>query len=130
MFNAGKVVFGLIVFVALATSPLWYNGFTGKAAGVPDLEYPDPAVHGSECVAAKEYMRDSHMDLLNQWRDDVVRRGQRIHETADGRKFVMSLGNTCLACHQNKSGFCERCHDYLGVDPYCWECHVEPRGVE
>jgi hypothetical protein len=35
---------------------------------------------------------------------------------------------TCLGCHKNKSEFCDRCHSYSGVDPYCMDCHVLPKG--
>jgi hypothetical protein len=35
-----------------------------------------------------------------------------------------------MGCHVNKSEFCDRCHDYTAVTPYCWECHVEPREVQ
>ncbi len=128
MFDAPKVILGLIVFVGLATFPLWYNGASGQARNVPDLVYPDPAAHGTQCILDKEYMKASHMDLLNQWRDDVVRRGERVYETPDGRKFVMSLQNTCMGCHTEKARFCDQCHNYLSVKPYCWECHIEPKG--
>jgi hypothetical protein len=39
----------------------------------------------------------------------------------------MSLTRTCLDCHSNKAEFCDRCHTYMAVDPYCWDCHVEPK---
>jgi hypothetical protein len=127
MFSAGKVIFGLVVFLGIATFPLWYNGAVGNAGNMPDLTYPDPAVYGTQCILDKEYMKHSHMDLLNKWRDDVVRRGERIHETDDGRKYVMSLQNTCMGCHTQKAQFCDHCHDYAGVKPYCWQCHIEPK---
>jgi len=74
-------------------------------------------------------MRASHMDLLNQWRDDVVRVGNRDYKsTLTGKTFDMSLSRTCMDCHSNKADFCDRCHDFLSVDPYCWDCHVEPKG--
>jgi hypothetical protein len=37
------------------------------------------------------------------------------------------LQNTCLNCHNNKSKFCDQCHNYAEVTPYCWECHIEPK---
>ena len=60
--------------------------------------------------------------------DDVVRRGDRVHVTPDGRRYEKSLTHTCLGCHQSKANSCDRCHDYLDVKPYCWECHVDPKG--
>ena len=70
------------------------------------------------------------MDLLNEWRDDAVRHGVRDYRTADGRTFTMSLTNNCLDCHESKKNFCNTCHDYMGVSPYCWDCHIEPKENE
>ena len=125
MFDRVKVIIGLIIFLGLFSFPLWYNGATGGSdAEVPDLVYPTgPA----ECVADSAYMRSNHMDLLNQWRDAVVRDGERIYTSPGGQRFVMSMSRTCLDCHSNKAEFCDRCHGYLAVSPYCWECHVESK---
>jgi hypothetical protein len=71
-------------------------------------------------------MRPYHMDLLNQWRDAVVRDGDRIYVSSTGERFEMSLSNTCMDCHVSKVNFCDSCHNYVGVSPYCWDCHVEP----
>jgi hypothetical protein len=70
------------------------------------------------------------------WRDEVVRNNRRIYTTDDRRRFPMSLagtartadGGSCMSCHRNKDAFCDRCHGYLSVTPYCWDCHVEPKG--
>ena len=107
------------------TSPLWYNALTAAPAQVPAL---DPPPNGSrECVEVRSYMRASHMHLLNEWRDGVVRDGRRSYvSTTNGRTFDMSLSQTCLGCHSNKAGFCDRCHSFLAVEPGCWSCHVEP----
>jgi hypothetical protein len=123
MYDAGKVIVGLVIFLALLTFPTWYNVATGKATYVPELE---KAVKGENCVEDTEYMRASHMDLLNTWRDKVVREGERIHVAPDGTKYNMSLTLTCLDCHASKERFCNKCHDYMSVDPYCWDCHVIP----
>jgi hypothetical protein len=117
MFDAGKVIGGLVVFVGVATFPLWYNGASGAVDTPPELEYP---VGFTSCVADSAYMRSHHMDLLNRWRDSVVREGRHLYE--------VSLQNTCMDCHRNKAAFCDRCHNYMAVSPYCWDCHVEPKG--
>ena len=127
MYDAGKVILGLILFIALITFPTWYNVATGKATYVPELEKP---VKGETCIADIQYMQASHMDLLNQWRDDVVRKGKRVYTAPDGKKYNMSLSHTCLDCHANKDKFCDRCHDYMGVDPYCYDCHIIPEEVK
>ena len=127
MFDGWKIILGLIVFLILMTSPIWFNAATGKGAYVPDLELATEDIAGKDqCVMPAEYMRPYHMDLLNEWRDEVVRNGERVHVAPDGRKYDRSLSNTCMDCHSNKDKFCDRCHDYLSVDPYCWECHIEP----
>jgi hypothetical protein len=133
MHDRGRIVLGLLVFLALVTFPVWYNLVSGKESRPPEIELPQDE---SRCVADREFMRAEHMQLLMDWRDEVVRNNQRIYTTADNRQFPMSLsgtartkdGGSCMSCHANKDKFCDRCHDYLAVKPYCWECHVEPAG--
>lgn len=71
-----------------------------------------------------DYMLKNHMEILHQWKVQVVRDGNRTLVTPDGREFEMSLQNTCLDCHSNYDEFCEKCHDANGVDPNCWTCHT------
>jgi hypothetical protein len=75
----------------------------------------------------KEYMKMEHMQLLNEWRDTVVRDAKRIFVNSSGKEFNMSLTNTCLDCHEEKAEFCDKCHNYASVSPYCWECHIDPK---
>ena len=90
----------------------------------PELQLP---TNGStECVEAKDYMRANHMDLLDEWRDTVVREDVRTYTSEAGKDYTMSLSDTCLDCHSNKEQFCDACHTYSAVDPYCWDCHVIP----
>ena len=123
MHDTGKVIIGLVVFLALIAAPVWYNMESGQAGNIPVLERPQGEV---QCVRDSSFMSVHHMDLLNQWRDDVVRRGDRFEVSADGHRYEKSLTNTCLGCHKSKEKFCDRCHTYLSVDPYCWDCHVVP----
>ena len=94
------------------------------------------------------------MQLLDEWRDSVVRDGDRYYDTSKGTWHMRLLGDvqdafadagerhyktsekkiyykslqvTCLDCHSNKSKFCDECHNYMGVTPFCWECHIEPK---
>ena len=128
MYDAGKIIVGLVVFVILATSPLWLNQIMGGSPEAPEVKLP---TNGStECVESTEYMKSNHMDLLNQWRDEVVREGTRDYVSgSNGKTYDMSLSRTCLDCHSNKAEFCDACHTYLAVSPYCWDCHVEPKGA-
>jgi len=126
MYDASKIVAGLAVFVVLATSPLWYNALSAASPEAPVLQQP---TNGStECVEATEYMRANHMDLLDQWRDTVVREDIRTYTSEAGKDYTMSLSDTCLDCHSNKEQFCDACHTYSAVTPYCWDCHVIPEG--
>jgi len=127
LFNGGPVVVGLAVFLALACAPLLYNMTVGASGGRPELELPDKQLHPN-CVAPLEQMRSAHMDLLNNWRTAVVRDGERTYTAPDGTEYEMSLSQTCLDCHSNKEKFCDRCHVYMDVQPYCWDCHNVPGG--
>ena len=131
MYDKGKVIAGLVIFFGLLSFPFWYTVAKGKAGYAPDLqaEIAKAKVMGS-CVLPAGEMRANHMDLLNGWRDDAVRNGVRDYRTSDGRTFTTSLTNNCLNCHKSKKNFCDQCHDYMGVNPYCWNCHVIPEDLE
>ena len=129
MHDTGKVITGLAIFLVLVTAPIWLGAFDGTKAQAPQLTVMPPGVEARACVEDTGYMRREHMELLNDWRDDVVRRGDRIHVAPDGTKYIKSLSRTCLGCHQDVENFCYKCHDYTGVKPYCWNCHVDrPEG--
>jgi hypothetical protein len=121
MYNTGKVLTGIGVFLVVALLPFWYNPFSGRAGSVPDLERPAEA---KQCVEETRYMRLHHMDLLAAWKEKVVREGRRQYAGKDGKAYTMSLTGTCMQCHASKARFCDRCHDYGGVRPQCWECHL------
>ena len=117
------IVTGVIIFLIIATFPFWYN--RGKAAPMPELILTPKAKAAKVCVRSTEYMRADHMQLLDKWRESVVREGDRVYVSPSGKQYNMSLSNTCLDCHSNKAQFCDRCHDYASVRPYCWDCHLD-----
>lgn len=127
MYDGGKVILGIIAFVLLFTSPVWYNMATGRAVEPPELVLPEKA---EKCIEPAEYMRTNHMQLLNRWRDSVVRRNNRIYVATDGQEYLMSLTETCLDCHAGRRNFCLKCHDYEAVTPTCWDCHIVPEELE
>jgi hypothetical protein len=128
MKDRGIILAGMLLFFGLISFPVWFNFASGKTAYRPDIVVKTKSVPGKDkCVMPVEYMRTSHMTLLNEWRTAAVRNGDRIFTAADGRQFQRSLTGTCLDCHSNKSAFCDRCHDYAAVKPSCWDCHVAPR---
>lgn len=116
---------GLIIFIATVTFPFWYN--LGKAAPAPVITLSEKALAAKTCVRSAEYMKTQHMQLLDDWRDSVVREGKRIYVNPEGKAFKMSLTGTCLGCHSEKAEFCDRCHTYASVRPYCWNCHIDPK---
>ncbi|MCL4810935.1 MAG: sulfate reduction electron transfer complex DsrMKJOP subunit DsrJ [Vicinamibacteraceae bacterium] len=121
MYDKGKILTGLVLFVAIVAFPFWWSLASGAEVRVPDIAKP---AGETQCLEDAETMRREHMQLLATWRDDVVRLRQRIHTTPDGRQYRKSLTGTCLQCHTDKAASCDRCHDYLDVAPYCWDCHV------
>jgi hypothetical protein len=124
MRDRGVIIGGLTLFLVLFTFPVWYNRAAGTTSRAPELQRP---VQEKNCVAPVAYMRTSHMELLTAWRDQVVRRGVRTFTAFDGKSYTMALTQTCLKCHASKADFCDRCHNYAGVAPYCWDCHIDPK---
>jgi len=129
MSDRNKIVAGLVIFLIIITFPFWYN--LGKAAPAPELKLTEKAKAAGECVRSKEFMAAEHMHLLDEWRLTVVRGEERVFVNEKGKEFNMSLSNTCLDCHSNKEEFCDKCHDYASVRPYCWDCHIaNPKEAE
>lgn len=121
MYDKGIIIPGLVIFVLLVTFPIWYNH--GIAGDVPKPEKPKDA---KVCVQDVAEMRSNHMQLLNQWRDEVLRTGDRAYFELEGKPYQKSLQNACIKCHTSKKKFCDTCHVYASVSPYCWDCHLAP----
>ena len=126
MYHAKYIIPGVIIAVVLFSSPFWLN-FGGDTYTYPELAVPTEAGK-TECIEPREWMRAEHMTLLNTWRDEAIRLGKREYVATDGRKWEISLQKTCMACHTNMVEFCDKCHASNNVQPYCWDCHVAPRG--
>jgi hypothetical protein len=133
LYDGGKIFIGLIIFAAFATFPFYYN--IGKVNAKPEPKIDTPAIQQlpeqeRKCVEPKAFMRGEHMQLLNNWRDSVVREGNRQYISSTGKHYNMSLQNECIHCHSNKKKFCDECHNYMAVKPYCWDCHIAPKEDE
>jgi len=122
MYNKGMIITGLAVFVLFVTFPVWFNGLDAGPLPKPEL----PPGGEKECVAPVAVMRDSHMQLLNEWRDDVLRNSDRVSVTVGGKEYRKGLQLACMQCHSNKEKFCDTCHTYAAVQPTCWDCHLTP----
>ncbi len=156
MYDGWKIVLGLIIGLGLFLSPLVYN--LGGETKAPEPELTAKAKKEGVCVAPKPYMTAWHMQLLDTWRQEVVRDGDRFYNSnpdlwwnysldntmverwrrlttasdtskvgQPGKIYYKSLQLTCMECHANKAKFCDECHNYMGVTPYCWDCHIEPK---
>lgn len=140
------IVIGAILFLCMLAIPTWYICSSGKVAAKPEPKIPEE-IKEKECIEPKGWMRKNHPDLLNNWREMVIRKGERTYVASDGEKFNISLvgssealaepkpvttdeikAESCLDCHSNKEEFCTRCHVYSGVQPNCWGCHRLPKG--
>ena len=123
MYNAKAVITGIVIFVVLFSSPFWVS-YLGQDYKKTDVVLPKDE---KNCIEDVEFMRAQHMRLLNEWRDEALRKENRIYVSAkDGKKWVISLQNTCPKCHNNYKEFCEKCHVANSVYPYCWTCHIIP----
>lgn len=158
MYDKLKILPFLIIGVCLFLSPMWYDNIFGKGTKAPEPVLTPKAKEAGQCVAPKAYIKAWHMQLLDAWRQEVVRDDQRYFNTnenlwwdyslspkllEDWRRFVSnsdvqapgkagktyykSLQQTCMNCHSNKTEFCDQCHNYMGVNPYCWDCHIAPK---
>ena len=121
MYNKKAVCIGIVILVVLLSSPFWIGlfGTTYKETGVvkPNQD---------ACVENAAFMRAQHMRLLNEWRDQALRNENRTYVAENGKKWEISLQNTCMKCHTNYEGFCQKCHLSNSVSPYCWTCHIIP----
>jgi hypothetical protein len=128
LYDFKYIALGLLIFFGLVFSPVLPN--LGKTVAAPDPKLDTPAIQklaekDRKCVMPKDYMRASHMQMLVDWREAVVRDGQREFVNPEGKKFTASLSNTCMECHSNKTQFCDQCHNYVAVVPNCWGCHLD-----
>ena len=131
MYDGGKIIVGLIIGVVLLLIPFWPIG-DKWAAKMPEPDLKTPKImaldeEDRKCVEPRSYIRTEHMKLLDEWRNEAIRDGNRVYRSSTGKIYDKSLQNTCMECHSNKSKFCDACHNYSNVDPYCWECHIEPK---
>ncbi|MBR4741714.1 MAG: sulfate reduction electron transfer complex DsrMKJOP subunit DsrJ [Desulfovibrio sp.] len=122
MYNKTAVIVGIVILVVLLTSPFWV-GIFGTTYTTTGVTNPSDT---QNCIENTDFMRAQHMRLLNEWRDEALRNENRTYIAKNGKKWEISLQNTCLKCHPNYSTFCEKCHLSNSVSPYCWTCHIIP----
>lgn len=126
-----KIIAGVIIFAAIIALPYLYN--LGKSNTGPNINLNTPGIQKlvtKQCIESTDYMKANHMKLLLQWRDDAVRKGNKIYVNSQGKSFDKSI-DTCLKCHYDPNAkasdqFCVSCHDYASVKPDCRKCHPWP----
>ena len=126
MYNGGKIIAGLAIFLGLITFPIYYS--VGKANPHPNPSLDTPVINQMKvkhCVESREFMRANHMRLLRGWMKTVLAGKGCVYVSSTGEKYNMSW-DTCWNCHSSKKQFCDRCHNYMAVDLPCWKCHSEP----
>jgi len=122
IYNKTAVLAGIGFFLLLFTFPFW-----NQMTGMGNKKAPEPVLTdtaGEYCVEDKAYMRAKHMQLLDRWRNEVVRENKTTYTNSRGEHYPMSLTNTCLNCHSNKKEFCDTCHQSANVETYCFDCHT------
>lgn len=125
MTDKPRIIIGLLFVLVAVTFPFWYALAAGPPGAPPELELPKGE---GECVHDAKYMRAHHMDVLEKWRQQVVREGDKSKIKIAGKEYDKSLTRTCMDCHTSRENFCAKCHEYADVQPTCWNCHNETKG--
>ena len=92
MYDKGKILIGLILFILVMTFPFYYNLGRTSVKPQPSLETPEiNAMQKKQCVKPKEFMKAEHMQVLDDWRDSVVREGNRVYGEIDGKQELLEF---------------------------------------
>ncbi|MFP3909056.1 MAG: sulfate reduction electron transfer complex DsrMKJOP subunit DsrJ [Archaeoglobaceae archaeon] len=133
MYDKNYVILIAIAFIAIMTSPMWYHTIiAGEVIKEPDLELPEEG----NCVEDADWMRAHHMSLLKEWRDEVVRHGDREYQSSEYGEVYNKTTDECFnsGCHAEAGyeEFCDECHTYNGLrTPNCFtDCHTHPTQEE
>ncbi len=105
---------GSLVFVVLATSPLWYNALSAASPDAPELAAADQRgdrVRRGDRVHAGEPHGSARRVARRRWCATAT--ATYVSEPT-GKDYEMSLTDTCMDCHANKAQFCDACHNYVG----------------
>lgn len=124
MSKKAKIILFIVVACVLLLIPFAVNA--GHKADAVEVSLDTPEINAmtdKQCVEDADWMREHHMQLLNEWRDEVVRGGEIMYVSSNGKVYEKSLDDTCLKCHSNPEEFCNKCHENANVELYCWDCH-------
>jgi len=130
MYKGYRIIAFLVVFLCIMLIPVVLNLGNTTEAPTPSLDTPEiNRMAIPQCVESTELMRAEHMQLLDHWRTENVRFGGVEYTNTNGLVFEASLENTCISCHSNRTEFCDTCHNYVAVEPECWNCHIGGDGL-
>ncbi len=60
MYDSGKILLGIIIFVGLFTSPIWYDLASGKSSDKPNIILPTDEDHERMCCKYRIYACITH----------------------------------------------------------------------
>ncbi|MDU9050075.1 MAG: cytochrome C [Candidatus Electrothrix sp. Rat3] len=130
MYDKGKIITGLVIFVLLITFPIWYNHGDSGAVPTRDPNLPKDRAQAQEMVKYVTLPNDLKHPPAEEMRANHMMLFKSIHANADA-KLAEQKGKkmptmTCFGCHSKKQQFCDSCHAYAAVKtPDCWSCHQQ-----
>ena len=90
-----NVWIGILVFILVMAVPAIIDIDKSSAAQEPEISLDTPAINAmgadAKCIYDTEYMRHHHMEILADWKVQVVRYNNDILITKDGKEYHMSL---------------------------------------
>ena len=90
MYDRNKIAVGLVIGIVILGFPFWPS--PGKyASKAPDPRLTAVAEAAKACVEETSFMKRDHMKLLDLWRHDVVRDGDRYYTSEKGKVYYLSL---------------------------------------
>jgi len=100
------ILAGLTLFVGLVTTP---SGTALSTEKRPSPLRRSNSLPGKAVRRATSYMRSSHMRLLEDWRNEAVRDGQRQFVAFNGKTYDKNPNpHLRHACHTDRKEFCGR----------------------
>jgi hypothetical protein len=85
MYNKSLVLTIIVVVLLIVVTPFLYWRVSPGALLPPK---PEPPPGGEKrCVESTDFMRKHHVDLLEEWRQSVVREGHVKYVASDGKEY-------------------------------------------
>jgi len=121
------ILSSVAIFAIVALGPFVINTATGHLLKGVDGPNPTPAMSGDECLRPADEMRAHHMNYLHSVMDSMRHMWASGIDMGEASIETDFSFDKCQECHPTRGDFCDRCHDFVGVVPKCWECHDYPQ---